>query len=97
MRKLLTRGVAAAVLAVSLLAAAPAWAETIPGDIDGDCDVDLTDLERVLVSFGSTRGGAWYPHSDINHDGVVDLGDLAILLSNFGVTCVHGGHHTGHH
>ena len=96
MRKL-ARGLILAVLAVSLLGATPAWAETIPGDINGDCVVDLTDLERMLASFGSTRGQAWYPHSDINHDGVVDLDDFAILLSNFGASCVHGNHHPGHH
>ncbi len=52
----------------------------IPGDLDGDGDVDLTDLSTLLAEFGCTSGCT----ADIDGDGDVDLTDLSILLSNFG-------------
>jgi len=53
----------------------------LPGDLDGDCDVDLADLAILLSSFGTNAGG------DIDGDGDTDLADLAIILSNFGTAC----------
>jgi len=53
----------------------------IPGDMDGDCDVDITDLAVLLAAYGSGNGG------DINGDGVTDLTDLGLLLANYGNTC----------
>jgi len=55
----------------------------IPGDLDGDGDVDLTDLAVLLANFG-TLTGATYEQGDIDGDGDVDLADLATLLANFG-------------
>ena len=52
----------------------------VPGDLDGDGDVDLTDLSILLGEFGCTSGCT----ADIDGDGDVDLTDLSILLSNFG-------------
>ena len=54
----------------------------IPGDLDGDGDVDLADLAQLLAHFG--MGGAEYADGDIDVDGDVDLADLGILLGNFG-------------
>jgi probable HAF family extracellular repeat protein len=52
---------------------------SVPGDVNGDGLVNLTDLTIVLNYFGtaSTQG-------DLNGDGFVDLSDLIILLQNFG-------------
>jgi len=50
----------------------------IPGDLDGDGDVDLNDLAILLASYGIDAGG------DIDGDGDTDLSDLAILLSHYG-------------
>jgi hypothetical protein len=50
----------------------------IPGDLDGDGDVDLTDLAILLASYGIDDGG------DIDGDGDTDLQDLATLLSHYG-------------
>lgn len=56
------------------------------GDVDGDFDVDLTDLARLLSNFG-TLAGATREMGDLDGDGDVDLTDLALLLANFGTTC----------
>jgi len=57
----------------------------IPGDVDGDGDVDLTDLSLLLGAFGATQGQPGYnPDADLDGDGDVDLTDAAILLSHFG-------------
>jgi len=57
--------------------------EPIPGDLDGDGDVDLTDLAQLLANYGTTEG-ATYEDGDLDGDGDVDLTDLAILLSHYG-------------
>ncbi|MBT8485154.1 MAG: hypothetical protein KJO43_06210 [Phycisphaerae bacterium] len=51
--------------------------KTIPGDVDGDGDVDFTDLLAVISSWGPCVGCP----ADINGDGVVDFTDLLILLA----------------
>jgi len=50
----------------------------IPGDLDGDSDVDQADLGILLSSYGIDDGG------DIDGDGDTDQADLGILLSNYG-------------
>jgi hypothetical protein len=50
----------------------------IPGDLDGDGDVDLSDLAILLAAYGVDAGG------DLDDDGDTDLADLAILLANYG-------------
>ena len=57
-----------------------------PGDLDGDRDVDLSDLAVLLSNFG-TPSGATPNDGDIDGDGDVDLTDLAVMLSAFGATC----------
>ncbi|MBU0617227.1 MAG: hypothetical protein KKI02_05895, partial [Planctomycetes bacterium] len=57
-----------------------------PGDLDGDGDVDLTDLAVLLGNYGMTSG-ATYEDGDLDGDGDVDLTDLAALLAVYGTTC----------
>ncbi len=53
-----------------------------PGDVTGDGQVDLADLNLVLANFGqNTTDG------DTNGDGVVDLADLNAVLGAFGTPC----------
>jgi hypothetical protein len=49
------------------------------GDIDGDCDVAVSDLLFLLGDWGKTNSPA-----DINEDGIVNFWDLLILLSDWG-------------
>ncbi len=55
------------------------------GDLDGDGDVDLTDLSVLLNNFGTT--GATPDQGDFDGDGDVDLSDLSVLLNAFGQSC----------
>lgn len=59
---------------------------TIPGDVNGDCSVDLADLSILLSRFGSPDDLSHFD-GDLDEDGDVDLSDLALLLANFGSTC----------
>lgn len=55
-------------------------------DLDGDDDIDLTDLAQLLGNYGVTSG-AVYEDGDLDADGDVDLADLAGLLGVYGTTC----------
>ena len=57
-----------------------------PGDLDGDGDVDLSDLAQLLSNYGMTSGAA-YEDGDMDGDGDVDLSDLAALLAVYGTSC----------
>ncbi|MFU8829054.1 MAG: S8 family serine peptidase [Phycisphaerales bacterium] len=53
-----------------------------PGDVTGDGNVDLGDLNLVLANFGQQTS-----QGDTNGDGIVDLADLNTVLANFGSSC----------
>ena len=57
----------------------------MPGDADGDDDVDLSDLGILLAAWDSRPGDDnWYPGADFDGDGHVGHGDLGILLADWG-------------
>jgi len=56
---------------------------TIPGDLNHDGCVDLSDLAQLLAHYG-TSSGATYEDGDLDGDGDVDLSDLAELLAHYG-------------
>ena len=53
--------------------------DTVPGDTDGDGDVDIDDLNAVRNNFGGMGAG------DTDGDGDVDIDDLNNVRNNFGV------------
>lgn len=56
-----------------------------PGDVDGDGDVDLSDLTLLLASFGLCSGDSGFnAAADFDNSGCIGLSDLATLLANFG-------------
>jgi hypothetical protein len=50
-------------------------------DINGDGQVNITDLSMLLSKFGTSD-----PTADVNGDGQVDIVDLSALLSKFGTS-----------
>jgi hypothetical protein len=72
--------------AVDAAAGSISFMVTLPGDLDFDGDVDLTDLAQLLAHYGMTEG-ATYEDGDLDGDGDVDLSDLAALLANYGQSC----------
>ncbi len=58
---------------------------TIPGDVDGDFDVDLYDVVKICTVYGSRKGDPTYvPNRDINCDGVINLYDVVIACIHYG-------------
>ena len=57
-------------------------ASCIPGDANGDGQVDVNDLTIVLSHFGQT--GMTWGQGEFTGDGTVDVNDLTIVLANFG-------------
>lgn len=58
---------------------------TIPGDINGNLQVNLQDLVLLANSYGSRPGDQkWSPNADINNNNNVDLSDLVILANHYG-------------
>ncbi|MCI0794090.1 MAG: hypothetical protein J4O03_11555, partial [Chloroflexi bacterium] len=56
----------------------------LAGDLDGDGDVDAEDERAMKRAFG--RPVSDNPVADLNADGVIDVLDLALLGSNWGLT-----------
>lgn len=57
----------------------------VPGDVDHDGDIDLSDLALLLSTFGLCNGDPGYNSAaDFDGSGCVELTDLAELLSGFG-------------
>ena len=55
----------------------------VPGDFDGDRDVDVSDLGILATNYG-TIGGATLSMGDANNDGNVNVSDLGILATHYG-------------
>jgi hypothetical protein len=63
---------------------------TIPGDINGDFKVNLSDLVLLAQAYSTNPNSIpngphrWNPNADINSDGTVSIADLVILASHYG-------------
>lgn len=59
----------------------------LPGDVDGDGDVDGFDLTRMCGAYGALSGTPnWDEACDITRDGVIDGFDLTPAAGNYGKT-----------
>ena len=56
----------------------------VPGDLDGNGEVDATDL--AIITFYYNEGVSGYPNSyyDLNSDGIIDIYDIVIVAKNYG-------------
>jgi len=60
-------------------------AVTIPGDLNGDFQVDLADLVLLAVAYGSRPGDPnWNSNADLAMRGIIDLTDLVTLAMHYG-------------
>jgi hypothetical protein len=58
---------------------------SIPGDINGDFQVSLSDLVLLANAYGSKPGDTkWNPNADINGNNIVDLSDLVLMAIHYG-------------
>jgi hypothetical protein len=59
----------------------------LPGDINHDTTVDISDLGALLAAFETLPGDPYHnPDADLNDDDAIDLSDIGVLLSYFGQT-----------
>lgn len=58
---------------------------TIPGDVDGDRDVDRYDYGHFALAYGTKRGDArWDERCDFDYTGWINRYDFGILAQNYG-------------
>jgi len=61
---------------------------TLPGDIDGDRDVDIYDIVRMCNAYGTKKPDPDYdPACDIDGDGDVDIYDIVEAANQYGKSC----------
>jgi hypothetical protein len=70
-------------LSVPVPVSTTALVGALPGDLDGDGEVDCDDLAIVKASFGKRSGQPGFdPRADTNHDGVVNVQDLSFVAQH---------------
>jgi len=58
---------------------------TIPGDVDGDRDVDIFDIVRMAGVYGVSQPNPMYDADcDLDGDGDIDIFDIVIAGANYG-------------
>jgi hypothetical protein len=75
-------------IATASLRAFPVKADGLPGDVDGDGDVDGRDIVLIASHWSPAEGSPKYdPLYDLSDpkDGKIDGKDLAIVAANFGM------------
>ena len=61
---------------------------SLPGDVNGDCVVDIVDIMLIAVRWGTHDGDANYdPYYDLDHDGDIDIVDIMLVAAHWGETC----------
>jgi parallel beta-helix repeat protein len=58
---------------------------TVPGDVDGDRDIDIYDVVKIASVYGTKIGEPRYiANCDINGDGEINIYDVVIATSRYG-------------
>jgi hypothetical protein len=58
---------------------------TVPGDVEGDRDVDIFDIVRMAGVYGLTKPNpSYHPNCDIDGDGDIDIFDIVIAAGHYG-------------
>jgi len=58
---------------------------SIPGDVDGDREVDIFDIVKMAGAYGTNQGNPAYDaNCDINSDGVINIFDIVIAAGRYG-------------
>ena len=61
---------------------------SLPGDVNGDCVVDIVDIMLVAVRWGTRVSDASYdPYYDLDDDGDIDVVDIMQVAAHWGETC----------
>ncbi|UCE95309.1 MAG: hypothetical protein JSV51_06145 [Candidatus Bathyarchaeota archaeon] len=59
--------------------------DDLPGDVNGDGKVDLTDLSEAILAWGSNSSHPrWNPKADVVEDGEIDILDILRIIILFG-------------
>jgi hypothetical protein len=65
------------------------YIKRLPADVDDNCVVDLFDLARVGMSYGTQPGNPyWNPDADLDEDGEIDIMDLSIVGYHYRTRCI---------
>lgn len=60
-------------------------AVTIPGDVDGNGDVNILDMIRITSLYGEKRGTPLYlANCDLDNNGEITFADYLVLIINYG-------------
>jgi len=58
---------------------------TVPGDVDGDRDIDIYDIVTIASAYGSKLGESLFkPNADIDSDNRISIYDVVIAASRYG-------------
>lgn len=61
----------------------------MPWDLNQDGGIDVLDFTIATLAYGSTAGSpSWNPDADVDKNGIVDLLDIATILTHYGETYV---------
>ena len=60
---------------------------TVPGDVDGDRDIDIYDIVKIASAYGAKIGESRYnANSDIDGNGEINIYDVVTATSRYGYT-----------
>jgi hypothetical protein len=58
---------------------------TIPGDVDGNFEVDIYDVTAICICYDSKIGDSiYYPNCDVDGNGIIDIFDVTTACITYG-------------